>query len=279
MASSEFINKVEVLFDGFSRMEAEGSSVMYANCSCSLVIGEDVKIIVDTMTPWDGPRLLNALAKRGITPDEITHAVATHGHSDHIGNLNHFLKAKHIIGTSMNYGEIYYDVLQNGTSLKLARGIEVVPTPGHTASCVTVIALGTEKGTIAITGDLFETRQDVFDPHIWEHQAGSENPVQQAQNRQKVLRIANYIIPGHGPMFEVTEEMRSFHDNYVRQMRSQYMNTSLASVERLRRNQELEPRQPQKPSDSGDDNGDYENANQGRDEKVPEVEELHHNRL
>lgn len=80
-------------------------------------------------------------------------------------------------------------------------------------------------------------------------------------------------------MFEVTEEMRSFHDNYVRQMRSQYMNTSLASVERLRRNQELEPRQPQKPSDSGDDNGDYENANQGRDEKVPEVEELHHNRL
>lgn len=71
MASSEFINKVEVLFDGFSRMEAEGSSVMYANCSCSLVIGEDVKIIVDTMTPWDGPRLLNALAKRGITPDEV----------------------------------------------------------------------------------------------------------------------------------------------------------------------------------------------------------------
>lgn len=68
----------------------------------------------------------------------------------------------------------------------LTKGIEVVPTPGHTASCVTVIALGTEKGTIAITGDLFETRQDVFDPHIWEHQAGSENPVQQAQNRQKV---------------------------------------------------------------------------------------------
>lgn len=145
MSSSDKVNKVEVLFDGFSRMESEGSSVMHANCTCSLVVGDGVKMIVDTLTPWDGPRLLEALATRSIQPDDvskwislclwyitmivitiitfqITHVVATHGHSDHIGNLNLFLKAKHIVGTSMNHGESYYDVLQNGNSLKISEG-------------------------------------------------------------------------------------------------------------------------------------------------------------
>ncbi|OQR67444.1 metallo-beta-lactamase domain-containing protein 1-like, partial [Tropilaelaps mercedesae] len=162
---------------------------------------------------------------------QITHVVATHGHSDHIGNLNLFLKAKHIVGTSMNFHETFYDVLQNGTSFKIAEGIEVVPTPGHTKSCVTVVVLNTDKGTIAVAGDLFENERDIFQPYIWEHLAGSVDPLKQAQSRQKVLEIANYIVPGHGPMFEVTKDMRSFHDEYVRKMRSQYVSGSATGDE------------------------------------------------
>lgn len=64
--------------------------------------------------------------------------------------------------------------------------IEIVPTPGHTASCVSVIVSNTESGTIAITGDLFEKREDSSDPTIWEDLAGSERPLKQAENRVKV---------------------------------------------------------------------------------------------
>lgn len=67
-------------------------------------------------------------------------------------------------------------------------GIEVVPTPGHTATCVSVIVLNTELGIVAVTGDLFEKRDDIFEPHIWEHLAGSENPLKQSQSRQKVVK-------------------------------------------------------------------------------------------
>lgn len=71
MTSSGTKNRVEVLFDGFSQLEPEGSAVMRANCSCSLVIGEDVKMIVDTMTAWDGARILKALSDRAISPEEV----------------------------------------------------------------------------------------------------------------------------------------------------------------------------------------------------------------
>ncbi|XP_003746687.1 metallo-beta-lactamase domain-containing protein 1 [Galendromus occidentalis] len=215
--------KVEVLFDGFSRLEA-GNQFMSSNCTCTLVVGETVKMIVDTMTAWDGDRIKEALDSRGISPDEITHAVATHGHSDHIGNLNLFLNAKHVVGTSMNYKDNYYDVLLDGSSLRVAEGIEIVPTPGHTASCVSVIVSNTESGTIAITGDLFEKREDSADPTIWEELGGSEKPLKQAENRVKVLRIADYVVPGHGPMFKVTEDIREKNHAHMMELRRHYRN-------------------------------------------------------
>lgn len=63
--------KVEVLFDGFSRLEA-GNQFMSSNCTCTLVISDTVKMIVDTMTAWDGDRIKEALDIRGISPDEVS---------------------------------------------------------------------------------------------------------------------------------------------------------------------------------------------------------------
>ena len=58
-----------------------------------------------------------------------------------------------------------------------------------------------------IVGDLFEKEEDLADPEIWKS-AGSENPELQIKNRSKVLHEADYIVPGHGPMFKVTDEQR-----------------------------------------------------------------------
>lgn len=53
------------------------------------------------------------------------------------------------------------------------------------------------------SGDLFEKEEDLTNPSLWRDIAGSEDPVQQEANRNKVLAIADYIIPGHGYMFKV----------------------------------------------------------------------------
>ena len=60
---------------------------------------------------------------------------------------------------------------------------------------------------VAIVGDLFEKEEDVFEESLW-IDAGSENEKLQRKNRLKIAEMVEFIIPGHGPMFKVTEEMR-----------------------------------------------------------------------
>jgi glyoxylase-like metal-dependent hydrolase (beta-lactamase superfamily II) len=66
------------------------------------------EVIVDTMTPWDTKFILLALEANGLTPDDINYVVSTHGHSDHIGNNNLFLKAKHIVGYCVSVKDQYF---------------------------------------------------------------------------------------------------------------------------------------------------------------------------
>lgn len=51
--------------------------------------------------------LLTALQKHCLVPDQIDYVVSTHGHSDHIGNNNLFLQARHIVGFSVNFNDKY----------------------------------------------------------------------------------------------------------------------------------------------------------------------------
>ncbi|KPJ16636.1 Uncharacterized protein C03F11.2 [Papilio machaon] len=85
--------------------------------------------------------------------------------------------------------------------------VKVIPTPGHTLSDVTVLVKSNKSELVAIAGDLFEKYEDIEDPNIW-LEAGSEDKVQQARNRSKIADTADWIIPGHGAKFQVTEELR-----------------------------------------------------------------------
>ena len=110
-------NSVEVLSNGYSYVSPLSNdisdnseptlSVARANCSCVLITGNS-NVIIDTMTPWDKDLILAALDRRGITPGEINYVVCTHGHSDHIGNNNLFLNAKHIVGYCLSFKDQYY---------------------------------------------------------------------------------------------------------------------------------------------------------------------------
>ncbi|XP_067008444.1 metallo-beta-lactamase domain-containing protein 1 isoform X3 [Anabrus simplex] len=195
---------VHVLYDGYSKMTDEG---MKANCTCTLIKGRK-KIIVDTMTPWDKQRIIDGLAQHNLSPDEIDYVVCTHGHSDHIGNNNLFLNAKHIVGFSLSCKDLYYiHPFETGEPYVIDDDVKVVPTPGHTLADVSVI-VNTNEGIIAVTGDLFEREEDIAEPYLWQHVAGSDEPDLQQQNRNKTLELADWIVPGHGPMFRVTPQMK-----------------------------------------------------------------------
>lgn len=198
---------------------------MRASGSCCLVRSGKSKIIFDTMGPWEKDKLLDALAKHKIHPDDIEYLICSHSHPDHIGNNNLFSKAKmHFVGMSVYEHDIYdlscFEPMGSHT-YKTVRDEEIVvityknynidahltiePTPGHTLECISLFLDNCDSfGSVALTGDLFEREADITDEGIW-LSAGSQNSNLQRAHRARVYNHVDYIVPGHGSMFKTNQ--------------------------------------------------------------------------
>lgn len=196
MNSERKKHEILVLFDGYSRNTELGST---SNCTCTLIKGPK-NVIVDTMTAWDGPRIESALEDYDLKCCDIDYVVCTHGHSDHIGCNYLFQNAIHIVGFDISKKDFYYNFdFTTGEPYVISDGIRVIPTPGHTMQDVSVI-VSNDKGIYAITGDLFENKDD---ESIW-RQFGADNAELQEKHRNEILKYADFIIPGHGPIFKAS---------------------------------------------------------------------------
>lgn len=205
MDAKDHLPSITVLVSG-SSVSHEATSTTTAIATCTLVRDKSVNVLVDTLGPWSREQLLSHLSSHGLKPSDIDFVVGTHGHPDHIGNLNLFTscKTKHIVGYSIYHKDTYFDHdWSSGLPFELTSNIKVIPTPGHTLSCVSVIVNNVQDlGTVAVVGDLFECQSDLTDESIWLN-VGSEDPEKQRANRSLVLSKADYIVPGHGEMFRV----------------------------------------------------------------------------
>ncbi|CAI5791641.1 Hypothetical predicted protein [Podarcis lilfordi] len=192
---------VLVLQEGFSEELCDGST--RADGTVSLVLGPQLTL-VDTGGPWSRERLLAGLAEQGVSPRDVRHVVCTHGHSDHVGNLNLFPEALLVVGTDVSRPDGRYlpTDLRRGLPYPLHAGhLEVLPTPGHTGNDVSLLVRGTSLGDVLVAGDLFEREGDEG-----EWQPLSEDPARQAGSRARALGVADLIVPGHGGPFQVFRE-------------------------------------------------------------------------
>lgn len=209
--------KVIVLAEGYNRPLNQLRTA--ADGSCTLLLNTQSIVLVDTLGPFSKQKLLQLLQQHKIHPDSITHVVGTHGHPDHIGNLNLFTGQSnesvvksgdvniktpiHIVGNSVYQQDEFLAHDFSVTSYQIDHQIRVESTPGHTMTCVSVVCENADSlGRVVVAGDLFEREQDLQDESIW-IEAGSENVELQKHHRSLVLDMADYIIPGHGPMFRV----------------------------------------------------------------------------
>lgn len=76
------------------------------------------------------------------------------------------------------------------------------------------------KLTLLLSGDLFEKEEDLNDPSIWINLGTPDLKEVQALSRSKIANIAGIIIPGHGPAFKVTEEIRKKLAQQLEQIKS-----------------------------------------------------------
>ena len=74
--------------------------------------------------------------------------------------------------------------------------IKIIKTPGHNYDGLTLL-VKTDVGTIAVCGDVF-WKKDYPEKDIY---ASDDRKLK--ESREKVLGLADYIIPGHAGMYKV----------------------------------------------------------------------------
>ena len=157
----------------------------------ALVMVENAVIIVDPGMVADDIDLIANLEKAGVKSTEVTHVFISHHHPDHTVKIGLFPNA-----TVVDFwGSYHHDLWEDhGDDFQIADNVHVIRTPGHTDEDASLI-IDTNKGTYVFTHVWWnENMQPEVDPL-------AEDNTKLIESREKVLAIADFIIPGHGRMF------------------------------------------------------------------------------
>lgn len=180
------MTSVHVLHTGYAANRV-GSTV-------SLVRDGDAIIVVDPGMVADRSRILGPLAALGVEPHDVTHVFISHHHPDHTVNIALFPNAEVIDFWARYRADEWLD--HDGDGYQLSPRTELWLTPGHTEEDATLIVRA-DDATYALTHLWWRSdRTPDIDPLAWD-QAALE------RGRERVLAVADIVIPGHGEPFHV----------------------------------------------------------------------------
>jgi glyoxylase-like metal-dependent hydrolase (beta-lactamase superfamily II) len=174
--------------------------ILDARSSVTLIKTERGWIIVDTGQVGDEEEILKALADLGLEGSDIDIIVNTHSHPDHCANNRLFSRAMKMYP---NDGE------------EIAPGVRVLATPGHSPDSISVLvdaAIQQGDGTtpatrrVVIAGDALPTLgnfQKRVPPAVHYDRALA------VASMNKIIEMADMVIPGHDRPFSVREEMQN----------------------------------------------------------------------
>jgi len=189
--------KVKVLLPGYFKWLGLGRDKFKASSTVTLIQDNGVNILVDTGNQEVEKKLVDALKKQGLTPEDINYVILTHHHLDHTAN-NHLFKKAIITDWLTSYKKdkfiIDFDMVKKGQK-KISPNVYIKSTPGHVKDEGSVI-VAAKDGIIAIAGDLFfndQAERDIFVHDKKDFQ----------RSRKELIKLADYIVPGHGGMFRV----------------------------------------------------------------------------
>lgn len=193
------MNKVKVILEGFAKVFDEHEEV---SPSVVLIENDQHKIIVDP--GFNKEALLYALGQEGLSTGQIDVVFLTHTHLDHSILAGIFENA-----VVMDNSDMFQlnGIIARQPDQPLGDGIEIIQTPGHDQFHSSLAVKTADMGTIVVAGDVFwwvdgeepakdrESLMSFEDPYVKDLAALTDS-------RQKVLAVADYVIPGHGKMFK-----------------------------------------------------------------------------
>ena len=192
-------------------------------------VESDEKILVDTGFEFEMDHgrdniarnkklLIQALEAHSLTPQDIDILFITHWHADHFMNYDLFSESKIIMAEpAVKRHHLEFTEVRDGDTI--ASGVQVLFTPGHTQDHASLILstksmrynqrikhggiiTGVGEKKVIIAGDAIVSPNYYFLNTIWNYNSDFHSESIAKQSVEKICEIADYIIPGHGGMFE-----------------------------------------------------------------------------
>ncbi len=191
------IPQVSILKSG-SLIRDESGNILDARSSVTLVTVHTRKIIVDTGHQEEEGLIIDALAGKGLKPEDIDTVINTHPHPDHCGNNRLFSCALRLAPVD---GET------------LAPGIRAMATPGHTLDSISIVvetAIAGKSATLVIAGDALPTFSNFLKrvpPALHEDRSLA------CSSMLRIIEIADIVVPGHDKPFSLAENGYIHLDN------------------------------------------------------------------
>lgn len=193
------MSKINVLVRGYAK---EINKEEFASSTTTLIQDNNLNIIVDP--GMDRKALLDGLLKEELRIEDINFVILTHTHLDHSLLAGIFKNAK-ILDNSDIYS--FNGKIEEHEGRLPNTDIEIIKTPGHDQFHCSVLVKTKDLGKVIIAGDVFwwadEEEQKTDKQSLLEHKdpyVKDEKTLR--ESREKILEVADYIIPGHGEMFK-----------------------------------------------------------------------------
>lgn len=161
----------------------------------SYVSEGDLRIVVDPGMVARQSMIHDALAELGLKTGDVTDVVLSHHHPDNIINVGLFCDARIHDHKAIYQGHSWTS--RDAEGFAFSPSIKLIATPGHSAEDITLL-VGTASGVVALAGDLW-----------WRADGPADDPVTIDRDvlrasRERVLAVADLIVPGHGAPFVPT---------------------------------------------------------------------------
>lgn len=184
--------------------EPDTKPLRSAICTCTLVTGENFRLLVDPSIA-DRDEMWKELDRRtGVRPEAVSAVFVTHEHADHWFGLAHFPNAQWWAAApvakaiaAQAKGKLPREI---ETAPELLFGaVEVFPSPGHTPTHHS-LRFECEGLSVVAAGDAVATRD------YWKERRSYYNVIDAAlaaKTMDHIAQIADVVVPGHDNYFAI----------------------------------------------------------------------------
>jgi len=190
--------EVKILLEGYTNADSVAELCEEkTQPTVTLVRDGDLVMVVDPGVLENQQVLIDALERENLTVNDVNVICITHSHIDHYRNAGMFSRAK-----TLEYFGLWDKQTVDTWAEDFTSNVKILHTPGHDYTGITLL-VNTENGIVAICGDIFWKENYPQDPN---DDAFASNPERLKESRHMILRMADWIVPGHGPMYKNDKE-------------------------------------------------------------------------